>query len=49
MHCDTFLHICYIPFFILHLDPYRMELRKAFSVSLRVCHSFHLINATREH
>lgn len=34
----------YVPFFILHLDPYRMELRKAFTFSLRVCHSFHLIN-----
>lgn len=41
---DTLRHLHCIPFRILHLDPNGMELRKAFRISLRVCHSFHLIN-----
>lgn len=32
----------------LHLDSYGVELREAFTLSLRVCHSFYLMDQQQE-
>lgn len=43
------IHLFHVPLLVLHLDPNGVELRKAFTVSLGVCHSFHLVNTHMQH